>query len=192
MKAGIFICFCLFLWRFSDVLGYCIGCSPGCLQIESSGYGVNVEYFAGKEQARTMFALQGLVRYGIQADSSAGNEFVTEAAFSAYFIRIRSEQGYQTVDAFLARFSPFLVGGKSCLFYQIIPLSLREADKAVCWPIAFVRADFGCVSVLPRPVRCCFLVSNSLAVETGNCFRESIGLHRMTTSVWPDHSFPNE
>ena len=63
---------------FSYMLSHHISRGPGCLQIEATGDGIDVEHFAGKEEVWAYLALQGMQVDVAEADAAAGNKLLLE------------------------------------------------------------------------------------------------------------------
>ena len=78
-----------------------MGCGPCCLEVESSGYAVDVEYFAGEIEVGTMAALEGGWIHGGDGDASAGDELVLEGRTGGDGVGVGGEAGGEAVDVAL-------------------------------------------------------------------------------------------
>ena len=59
-----------------DGVGGDEGGGPCCLEVESSGDGVDVEHLAGEEETRYGLRLEGAVVDGVEAHAASGNELL--------------------------------------------------------------------------------------------------------------------
>ena len=95
--------------------------APGSLEVESSGYGVHVQDFTCKIQARALFAFKSIEIYRLQRHTSAGYEFLAVAGFATDTAWPGQQCLYQTVNALATELGPGSFERDSALQEQILP-----------------------------------------------------------------------
>ena len=91
---------------FADVLAYYIPHSPCCLQIETSGDGIDIDHLAGEEESGAVLALQRVHVYRRERDTATCHELVAETALARDAVYVVGECFHDAVEVLLAQFAP--------------------------------------------------------------------------------------
>ena len=96
--------------------GY-VACGPCCLEVETTRYGVYVEYFSGKEEAFAHLTFKCILIDIAKTHTATGDKFVTETTLPANRVLVVDKRFNQLVHGLFPYFAPRF-GHTQPLFYQ--------------------------------------------------------------------------